>query len=593
MLTEKAKKAISVTHPELAKEASGWDPRLVTSGSKKVLKWQCRSNSKHIWEVSPNSRTSKGITGCPFCSNQKILKGDNDLATTHSKIAREAYGWDPSTISAGSSRKMQWQCKTNKKHIWTLGVSDRTGKNTKCPFCSNQKILKGDNDLATTHPKLSKEAYGWDPNSIGAGSGRKLKWKCASNKEHIWETTPQARTGDRKTGCPYCSNRRVLVGENDISTTHPKLAREADGWDPTKVNGGSHKSLPWKCSKNPEHRWKTSPNLRTFKKTNCPFCVNLKILPGENDLATTHPLIAREAHGWDPTIVVAGSNKSFEWQCKKNPKHRWKNSIARRALMGAGCPYCINRAILKGENDLATTHPELAIEADGWDPTKVGGGSHVTLKWKCKVNINHRWSVKPNSRTSMKTGCPYCAGRKILKGDNDLATTHPDIAKEANGWDSTKVGAGSHQKRSWKCAMDSKHIWNAAPHARTGGSKTGCPKCAESGFNPGKKGYLYFLKHSQWKMLQIGISNVPNQRLAKHKKNGWELIEIRGPMDGQLTNDWETSILRMLKAKGADLSNSEIAGRFDGYSEAWSKSTFEVNSILELMRLTEEFEEIS
>jgi hypothetical protein len=27
-----------------------------------------------------------------------------------------------------------------------------------------------------------------------------------------------------------------------------------------------------------------------------------------------------------------------------------------------------------------------------------------------------------------------------------------------------------------------------------------------------------------------------------------------------------------------------------GYSEAWSKSTFEVNSIKELMRMTEEFE---
>jgi hypothetical protein len=27
-----------------------------------------------------------------------------------------------------------------------------------------------------------------------------------------------------------------------------------------------------------------------------------------------------------------------------------------------------------------------------------------------------------------------------------------------------------------------------------------------------------------------------------------------------------------------------------GYSEAWSKSTFEVSSIKELMRLTEEFE---
>lgn len=52
----------------------------------------------------------------------------------------------------------------------------------------------------------------------------------------------------------------------------------------------------------------------------------------------------------------------------------------------------------------------------------------------------------------------------------------------------------------------------------------------------------------------------------------------------------ETAILRMLKAKGADLSNAEIAGKFDGYSEAWSKSTFEVKSVKELMRLTEEYE---
>jgi hypothetical protein len=47
----------------------------------------------------------------------------------------------------------------------------------------------------------------------------------------------------------------------------------------------------------------------------------------------------------------------------------------------------------------------------------------------------------------------------------------------------------------------------------------------------------------------------------------------------------------MLKANSADLSNEKIVGKFDGYSEAWSKSTFPVKSIKELMRLTEEFEE--
>jgi hypothetical protein len=103
-------------------------------------------------------------------------------------------------------------------------------------------------------------------------------------------------------------------------------------------------------------------------------------------------------------------------------------------------------------------------------------------------------------------------------------------------------------------------------------------------------GFLYFIQHDQWEMIQIGITNFPTDRLKKHRGIGWELIELRGPMDGHLTQQWETAILRMLKAKGADLSNSKIAGKFDGYSEAWSKSAFEVRSIKELMRLTEEFE---
>ena len=70
-----------------------------------------------------------------------------------------------------------------------------------------------------------------------------------------------------------------------------------------------------------------------------------------------------------------------------------------------------------------------------------------------------------------------------------------------------------------------------------------------------------------------------------------EVLEIRGPMDGHLTQQWETAILRMLKATGADLSNGKIAGKFDGYSEAWSQSTFQAKSIKELMQLTEEYEE--
>jgi hypothetical protein len=61
-------------------------------------------------------------------------------------------------------------------------------------------------------------------------------------------------------------------------------------------------------------------------------------------------------------------------------------------------------------------------------------------------------------------------------------------------------------------------------------------------------------------------------------------------MKGYLAQQWETAILCMLKAKSVDLSNEKIVGKFDGYSEAWGKSTLPVKSIKELMQLTEEFE---
>jgi hypothetical protein len=120
---------------------------------------------------------------------------------------------------------------------------------------------------------------------------------------------------------------------------------------------------------------------------------------------------------------------------------------------------------------------------------------------------------------------------------------------------------------------------------------TGCPTCGKYGFSSAKSSWMYLLTQPHLKMLQIGITNDVDRRIGEHVRKGWEIIEIRGPMDGHLTQQWETAILRMLKAKGADLSNDKIAGKFDGYSEAWSKSTFEVKSIKELMRLTEEFEE--
>ena len=97
---------------------------------------------------------------------------------------------------------------------------------------------KGVNDLATFYPELAAEADGWDPSEVRAGSGKKLLWKC--EKGHSWYASVSDRTC-KNSGCPYCSNNKLLVGFNDLKTKFPEIAKQADGWEPSTFLFGTEK----------------------------------------------------------------------------------------------------------------------------------------------------------------------------------------------------------------------------------------------------------------------------------------------------------------------------------------------------------------
>ena len=571
---------LATTHPDLAKEAVDWDPSTVIAGSHKKLKWRCKY--LHIFETTVGSRSGKHKSGCPVCVNQKLFVGFNDIGTTRPDLAIEADGWDPATVITGSNKKFTWKCKLG--HRYSATISDRMGnekkqhKGTNCPFCANQKVLIGFNDLKTTHPQIAKEADGWDPSTVIAGTSQKRNWRCPQNHTYSTGVSLRALRGYQ---CPVCANKNVLQGFNDLATTDPEVAVSAFNWDPRTVTRGSSKKRQWTCSEG--HIFESPPMARTGEnRSNCPYCAHQKVFAGFNDFVTTNPEAAKEADGWDPTALIGGSKVVKDWKCSKG--HSYRMSIFNRNRAQIGCPFCGNRKALKNFNDLATTHPKLALEADGWDPTTVIASSEQKFKWKCSKG--HSYSSVLSSRAYAGNGCPVCANRIVVPGINDLATTHPEIAKQADGWDPSIVSYGNESKKWWLCSEG--HRFKNSPNGRTMGR--GCPSCAESGFDPNKDAFLYFLEHPNWVMYQIGITNTPESRFKKHKRLGWDVLELRGPMDGHLTQQWESAILRMLKARGADLSNAKIAGKFDGYSEAWSKSTFEVKSIKELMRLTEEYE---
>ena len=207
-------------------------------------------------------------------------------------------------------------------------------------------------------------------------------------------------------------------------------------------------------------------------------------LQGKN-LAATHPHLCKlwsESNPMPPTSVSAGSHKRVWWNCEKG--HAWEASIELMALKDSSCPYCAGKRAIPGETDLATARPDMLEE---WDyekntlkPSEILPSAHDKVWWKCK--LGHSWQAMVFSRTREKqAGCPYCTGRKVLAGFNDLATLKPKVAEQwhptmNSGLRPEDVTLGSNKKVWWKCREG--HVWQAAIYSQTRSRAAGCPVCA-------------------------------------------------------------------------------------------------------------------
>ena len=111
------------------------------------------------------------------------------------------------TVTLGSYKKVWWKCDNG--HEWEALICNMS-KSKDCPYCTNRKVLKGYNDLATLNPTLIEE---WNynknidilPTEVSAHSGRKVWWKC-SKCNHEWQATIDKRSNGR--GCPKCKNKK-------------------------------------------------------------------------------------------------------------------------------------------------------------------------------------------------------------------------------------------------------------------------------------------------------------------------------------------------------------------------------------------------
>lgn len=323
----------------------------------------------------------------------------------------------PKTVSYGSGKKAWWRCKQG--HTWQAVINSRSS-GSGCPVCAGKVTLNGDNDLATDLPELAKQWHPsknapLTPSQVTRGSHRLVWWRCQNG--HEWRATIKSRADG--SSCPVCMGRKLLMGENDLATIRPDLAAQ---WHPTKngtlrpdmVLATTMRRVWWQCKNG--HEWQAKVHSRT-SGNGCPVCCGQKVASGVNDLASRYPLVAAQWHPVKngtlrPQEVTASSNRRIWWQCSLG--HEWQASICSRTQDQTSCPYCSNRKVLPGFNDLATLEPNIAQQ---WHPTlngsltpeQVTAGSKKKVWWICQDG--HVWKTAVYARTgSKRTGCPVCAG---------------------------------------------------------------------------------------------------------------------------------------------------------------------------------------
>ncbi len=520
------------------------DPTKITVGSEKRAWWKCEKG--HEWEARIYSRNNG--RGCPYCSGNKVLTGYNDLKTVNISLAGEwdyekNYGLLPEYFTVNSTKKVWWKC--IKGHEWQATVGSRN-KRIGCPYCSGRYAIKDENDLQTVNPSLAKE---WNherndnlkPNEFKPNSSQKVWWKCS--KGHEWQAIIKSRNLGNK--CPYCSNRKVLIGYNDLQTLNPSLAgdwnHERNSIAPTNITPNSNKKVWWKCRK--EHEWQATVNSRN-NGIGCPVCSSerqtsfpeyaivfylkkygLEVLHSykkkgyELDVFIPSKNIAVEYDGnfWHKNRLKQDLNKnlkckndgiilyrireelpslndsSFDYFVQKNQKDL--PIILERVLseiIGISIDVDLDRDAIAIENlrefteknnSLLICNPDLATE---WNYEKNGNlkPEHLTVNsnkkvwWKCSKG--HEWQASLNVR-NRGNGCPYCAGKRILYGWNDLQTINPLLAKDwnyekNNGLTPADVTPNSDKKVWWKCHKG--HEWQSSINNRN--KRSGCPYCSSN-----------------------------------------------------------------------------------------------------------------
>ena len=469
-------------YPELdakfCEELNGCTLASVRSKDSSTIKfwWECPT-CKQLFQsrlqsmISAMAHTSKG---CPYCAHYKLMPGQSfaDLNEELMVEYSEDNTIDPYEVFPNDKRKATWICRNDSNHTWEASFALRNMGTGNCPICSRTTIVPGVNSFADMYPEFVKF---WSPqnertpSNVFYNSALWLRWICPECKGEFGSYIDNLVS--KESPCPYCSNRRVLLGLNSVVDVYPECVAQ---WSPNNerrpedVLFTSPEWFKWIC---PTCKGEFGGKIDAVinDEDACPYCDNRRVLSGYNSLADKYPEYVSQ---WSPDNecrpeeVLFKSSGWYKWVCP-DCGGNYGAPIESVVDRDDACPYCSNRRVLSGYNSLADKYPEYVSQ---WAPDNECRPEDVLFKssgwykWVCP-DCGGDYKAQIESVVGREDACPYCSDRSVLPGFNSFAVVHPDLMKEwdlVNNYllaDPDQIGERSNTVVWWHCRNNDTHMY--------------------------------------------------------------------------------------------------------------------------------------
>ena len=460
--------SIFKTHPDIANDWSPDNngrltPEMFSKNSGYEANWRC-----HICGMETTKRI-RNYSGCRQCKKAKRLE-KNNLELAFPEISEE---WDkeknrdkqPRDYTAHSDQYAWWLCSTC-GHSWSAKIGNRTSLGRGCPLCSNNIVVTGKNDLATTHPYLSMEWHPTKnnqltPEDVTYGSGKKIWWLCPNN--HEYDATILHRA--HGTECPKCNDgRQTSFAEQAVYFYIKQLYPDALNRYTAKFLGRMELDI---------------------------FIPSIKLA------------IEYDGEAWHKKNTIKREERKYQL-CKEN-----------------------GIKLIRLREKMPEFPSDIADDMFGmerlYEPKNLEQMLGELLK---RINYSETWMLRCPIDINVSRDRPEILRYKTDLKTRSLKYLYPEIVKE---WHLTKNGnqlpehfqPGTDHKAWWDCP-DCGNVYEAAIGKRTGGisgsCKTGCPKCGVEKSTQAKRKEVNMIDPESGEILRTFISVSDASR--KMKING-------------------------------------------------------------------------